>query len=75
MDIKKLSLHDLLTLHTDAITELRHRGVLRTKNNPTGDYAEWLVSKALGLTLASNSSADYDAVSESGKKYKSKRAE
>lgn len=68
MDIKKLSVHDLLMLHCDAIGELRHRGVLRTGNTPTGDYAEWLVSRALGLSLAGNSASGYDAISESGNK-------
>ncbi len=68
MDLEKLSVHELLGLHCDAIAELRHRGVLRTKNNPVGDYAEWLVSVAFGLTLANNSSASYDAISKSGKK-------
>lgn len=68
MDIKRLSVHDLLMRYSDAIAELRRRGVLRTGNTPTGDYAEWLVSQAFGLSLASNSVADYDAISESGKK-------
>ncbi|RTZ48051.1 hypothetical protein EKL30_03555 [Candidimonas sp. SYP-B2681] len=68
MEIEYLSVQQLLELHCDAIAELRHRGVLRTKNNPVGDYAEWLVSVAFGLTLANNSSADYDAISKSGKK-------
>jgi hypothetical protein len=47
---------------------LRVRGVLRTKNNPVGDYAEWLVSSALNLTLAKNSAAGHDAESNDGKK-------
>jgi hypothetical protein len=68
MNLEKLSVHELLGLYCDTIAELRHRGVLRTKNNPVGDYAEWLVSVAFGLTLANNSSASYDAISESGKK-------
>lgn len=68
VDIKKLSIHGLLALHCDALGELQNRGVLRTMNNPTGDYAEWLVSQAFGLSLAGNSVSDYDAISESGKK-------
>ena len=50
------------------MTELKNRGVLRTKNNPVGDYAEWLVSSALNLTLVKNSAAGHDAESSDGKK-------
>lgn len=35
-------------------------------NNPTGDYAEWLVASALGLKLANNSAAGYDAETATG---------
>ncbi|HDW2598736.1 TPA: hypothetical protein RLU61_004450 [Escherichia coli] len=38
---------ELLSLHSEILTQLRSRGVIRTKNNPVGDYAEWLVSNAL----------------------------
>lgn len=65
MNLATLSVHELLSLQADAIDELKKRGVLRTKNNPVGDYAEWLVSHALNLTLAKNSSAGYDALSQS----------
>jgi hypothetical protein len=30
---------------------LRARSEIRTQNNPVADYAEWLVSKKLGLEL------------------------
>jgi hypothetical protein len=53
---------ELLSLHSEILTQLRSRGVIRTKNNPVGDYAEWLVSNALGMTLLSNSSAGADAI-------------
>lgn len=65
MDLVSLSIHDLLILQGAAIDELKTRGVVRTRNNPVGDYAEWLVSSALNLTLAANSAAGYDAVSRS----------
>lgn len=68
MDLSSLPVSDLLKLHAAAIDELKLRGVLRTKNNPVGDYAEWLVSSALNLTLAKNSAAGYDAESNEGKK-------
>lgn len=59
---------ELLSLHSEILTQLRSRGVIRTKNNPVGDYAEWLVSNALGMTLLSNSSAGADAIDADGKK-------
>lgn len=68
MDLSHLSISELLKLHASAIDELKNRGVLRTKNNPVGDYAEWLVSSALNLTLAANSAAGHDAESIDGKK-------
>lgn len=68
MNLASLSISELLKLHAAAIDELRVRGVLRTKNNPVGDYAEWLVSSALNLTLTKNSAAGHDAESSDGKK-------
>jgi hypothetical protein len=59
---------ELLSLHSEILTQLRSRGVIRTKNNPVGDYAEWLVSNALGMTLLSNSSAGVDAIDANGMK-------
>ncbi|EQB9712624.1 DUF6998 domain-containing protein [Yersinia enterocolitica] len=66
--LTSLSDLELLSLHSEILTQLRFRGVIRTKNNPVGDYAEWLVSKALGMTLLSNSSAGADAIDADGMK-------
>ncbi|WP_145553071.1 DUF6998 domain-containing protein [Yersinia canariae] len=66
--LTSLSDLELLSLHSEILIELRSRGVIRTKNNPVGDYAEWLVSKALGMTLLSNSSAGADAIDTDDKK-------
>ena len=68
MNLSNLQTKDLLRLQSDVISELRNRGILRTMNNPTGDYAEWLVASALDLKLAKNSVAGHDAESETGKK-------
>ncbi len=68
MNLAHLQTKDLLKLQSDVIAELKSRGVLRTMNNPVGDYAEWLVASALGLKLAKNSAAGHDAESEDGKK-------
>ena len=66
MNLSELTIRELLQLQASAVEELRLRGVVRTANNPVGDFTEWLVATALGLTLASNSSAGYDAVSPAG---------
>ncbi len=49
----------------DSLKELRTRGVLRT-GAPVGDYAEWLVSEALGLTRAGYTNPDFDATGPDG---------
>lgn len=66
--LTSLSDLELLSLHSGILTELRSRGVIRTKNNPVGDYAEWLVAKALNMTLLNNSSAGADAIDTDGRK-------
>jgi len=70
--IENLSVPDLLKLHSQLLMELRKRGVLRTNNNPIGDYTEWLVAAKLNLTLVGNSTASYDAISDDGVKYQIK---
>ena len=51
---------DLLGIYSQVLEELRERDVIRSTNAPTGDYAEWLVRRALGgkLQPSSNKSAD-----------------
>ncbi len=51
---------------------LRRRGILRSDNTPTGDYAEWLVARSLGLTLENNSKSGYDATNPDGTRYQIK---
>ncbi len=68
MNLANFQTKDLLKLQSKVIEELKGRGVLRTMNNPVGDYAEWLVASALGLKLAKNSATGHDAESEEGKK-------
>lgn len=47
---------ELLSGYARILAELRRRDVIRSNIAPAGDYAEWLVWKALGGTLADNSS-------------------
>jgi hypothetical protein len=63
---------ELLQLHARVIEELRRREVLRSKNNPTGDYAEWLVATRLGMKLEVKSTAGYDAVDAEGSRFQIK---
>lgn len=63
---------DLLDDYSRIIIELCDRGVLRSVNNPVADYAEYLASKALGLTRAPLSTKGYDAIDQNGKRYEIK---
>lgn len=67
-----ISISELLRLYTEVLDELRHRGIIRSTNNPAADYTEHLVSTKLGLTLAGNSAAGFDAVDSAGSRYQIK---
>jgi len=54
------------------LDELKERKVVRTRNNPVADYAEWLVTQRLGLSLERNSKRGHDATDQSGKRYQVK---
>jgi hypothetical protein len=62
VNFNELGIKDLLRLQSSVIDELKDRRVVRTKNNPLGDYTEWLVAKALNLELQANSKAGYDGM-------------
>lgn len=51
---------------------LRSTRVVRSTNNPVGDYGEYLTARAFGLSLVANSAAGYDAVSTEGVRYQVK---
>jgi hypothetical protein len=63
---------ELLGLHGAVLEELRRRGVIRTTNNPAGDFAETLFARAFGWTLANNSALGYDATDAAGQRYQIK---
>jgi len=50
-----VSIPDLLAAYAAILQELRDRGVVRTRNAPLGDYAEYLVAEVYGGELAANS--------------------
>jgi hypothetical protein len=72
IDLANIPVAALLGLHGDLLAELRRRAVVRSANNPTGDYGELLFSRAFGWTLNGNSSADADAVDSQGTRYQIK---
>jgi len=72
MIIEKIPTRELLSLHSNILIELKNRKILRTKNNPVGDYAEWLVHTAFGYELQTNSNHGFDAKDTDGTRYQIK---
>ena len=70
--LRERSVADLLLLYANVLSTLRDRGVLRSSNNPVADYSEWLVARALGLRLVSQSVKGHDAVAPDGTRYQIK---
>ena len=68
MNLNNLEIIELLRLQASITNELKRRKVVRTQNNPLGDYTEWLVSKAFNLQLAQNSKSGYDGITNDGLK-------
>ena len=72
IDLLKYTPKNLLRLHASIINELIRRKIVRTRNNPIGDYTEWLVSKTLGLKLIKSSASGYDAINKNGTRFQIK---
>lgn len=70
--LNEVSSRDLLMLHGRVLDELRARQVVRSSNNPIADYAELLVTRALGLTLLPRSHVGCDARDLQGLRYEIK---
>lgn len=70
--LSALSPPDLLRLHASIGEELRERGIVRSSNNPVGDFAEYLFCKAFGWSPAGNSNKGSDALCSDGKLYQVK---
>lgn len=60
--LKRQGISDLLGIYRQVLEELSERGVIRSANAPTGDYAEWLVQRALGGELQPNSNKSADLI-------------
>jgi hypothetical protein len=66
IDWSTLSITELPSAHCAVLDELRKRDIIRSKNNPTGDYAEWLASTKLGPRLEKKSAKGWDATGRQG---------
>lgn len=62
MKLGQQGISDLLGIYGQVLEELRRLGVIRSANAPTGDYAEWLVKRALGGELQANSNKSADLI-------------
>lgn len=60
IDVRQLGTRALLSTYSQILTELVERGVIRTRNAPAGDLAEYLVAQAYGGELAPNSEKSWD---------------
>ena len=64
-DLTTASLADLFTLYGRILDELEDREVVRTRNQPLGDYAEWLTWQALAGKQSTNKSEKaYDVIAD-----------
>jgi hypothetical protein len=60
IDVRSLTARELLRLSARVVTELKSRGVVRSRNAPAGDLAEYLVAKAFHGELAAASGKSWD---------------
>ncbi len=72
MNTNKLTDQQLLEEYSLIMEELKERKIIRTSNNPVGDFAEYLVAKKMDLKLAVSSNAGYDAKDDEGVRYQIK---
>jgi hypothetical protein len=69
---KEYSPQELLRCFASILDELKAQKVIRTRNNPVSDYAEWLVAEKLGLKLEPSNTKGYDARSPDCLRYQVK---
>jgi len=71
-DLNEFTISNLFKYFAYILDELKERNVIRTRNNPVADYAEWLVAKSFDLSLERNSRAGYDAINNRGERFQIK---
>jgi hypothetical protein len=59
---------ELLGLWGNVMAELNKRGIVRSDNNPLGDYCEFLVAAHYEVKPEGNSNAGYDVIAPDGTK-------
>ena len=64
--MKNKTNEQLLIDYAKVLDELIERNVLRTRNNPVADYAEYLVQEKMKCSLQPNSKSCYDAIDSIG---------
>ena len=57
---------ELLGRWASIMTDMNSRGIVRSDNNPIGDYCEFLVAAHYGVTPEGNSTAGYDVQTPDG---------
>lgn len=62
--LKKLTVFELLRIHRWTLRRLIALGVIRSFNQPQGDWAEMLVKEAYNGELAETSNKGYDVIDE-----------
>jgi hypothetical protein len=72
VDLSGLSVSDLLKTYSRLLEELRRREIVRSSNDPAGDYSEYLFCKAFGWERQANSAAGFDAKGPDGLRYQIK---
>lgn len=72
-NIASLSNVELLVIIAQCQAELRRRGATGT-SNCTGDFAEMLVCKLLGLKQAATAAKNVDAIGPDGMRYQIRHA-
>ena len=71
-DLSKMTLREILGLHSGILEELRRRGVARNDNNPTANLSEFLFCRAYDWQEAPNSEKGYSASDRGGVRYQIK---
>ncbi len=72
IDLESLTDRELVALHAATLEKLLERGTVRTRNAPTGDYAESLVAAAFDGRLTRNSAKGVDFEVADGRRFQVK---
>jgi hypothetical protein len=67
VDLARLTTRELLRLYADILTELVERKIVRSRNAPAGDLAEYLVCVAYDGQLAPPSEKSWDVRARDGR--------